>query len=61
MTPNMRMTGTNGSPSLDGHDGRPARRRSPLLHQAVIAFVLVLMASLGAGLLLAAAVMAGID
>jgi hypothetical protein len=57
----MRIKTPNGSPSLRTAEGPEARRRLPVLQQAVIAFVLVLMASLGAGLLLAAAVMAGLD
>ena len=47
-----------GAADAEQPDARPRRG---LLQQAVVAFVLVMMASLGAGLLLAAAVMAGIN
>jgi hypothetical protein len=60
----MRSSAPNVSPRLPGVAGaeQPAApRRGRLFQQAVVAFVLVVMASLGAGLLLAAAVMAGID
>ena len=56
----MRIETPNGSPSVAGAPAPARRRRPPLLQQAVVAFVLVLMGGLGVGLLLAAAVMAGI-
>jgi hypothetical protein len=57
----MRMTAANGSPSVRTPERPSARLRPSLLQQAVVAFVLVLMGSLGAGLLLAAAIMSGLD
>ena len=57
----MRSGAGNVSPDLADAEHPAAPRRSSLLQQAVVAFVLVVMASLGAGLLLAAAVMAGIN
>jgi hypothetical protein len=52
----MRTAAPNASPGM-AREGR----RTPLLHQIVVAFVLVLMGGLGAALLLAAAMLAGYE
>jgi len=56
----MRSGAPNASPPVTGAVAAERPKRG-LLQQAVVAFVLVMMASLGAGLLLAAAVMAGMN